>query len=291
MGQKLASRPVSLAHFDALLGFMRCSLWNDKVRQTLKMLSACGLILLLIGCNAPGGQTTTSGGVTLVVAPDHAQQGDMITLSGQAWHPSSKITLAFSLTSQQNNDAASLGTATADAQGQFTFVTIVPQAAKPGVWSIIVQGDVGQSASAFFTVEAGKATATSMTTETPVSTIIIATDTPQPTAAPTSAPTDTPQPVVNTNEPSSAPTLQVTWNGDQLQLSGGDWPAQEQVTISLSKTKDGKNATSLGELASNDQGQFSVSVAVPRQVRENWFVIASDASHRVITRITKANGD
>jgi hypothetical protein len=76
-----------------------------------------------------------------------------------------------------------------------------------------------------------------------------------------------------------------------VQLRGSDWPAQEQVTISLSKAKDGKNAISLGVLATNDQGLINVSVVVPKQVRESWYVIASDASHQVITRIPKANGD
>ena len=36
---------------------------------------------------------------------------------------------------------------------------------------------------------------------------------------------------------------------------------------------------------------FKVSVTVPKQVRENWYVIASDDSHRAIARIAKAKGD
>jgi hypothetical protein len=44
-------------------------------------------------------------------------------------------------------------------------------------------------------------------------------------------------------------------------------------------------------LATNDQGQFKVSVTVPKQVRDNWYLIASDDSHRVLVRIAKAKGD
>ena len=268
------------------------------MRQRLSMLGACGLALLLIGCNAPTGQTTTSGGVALAVSPNHAQRGQTITLSGQAWHPHSKITLAFSLTSQQSDNAASLGSTTADAQGQFTFVTLVPQAAKPGTWSIIVQGDVDQSASAFFTVEDGVAMAAAISTkatpassQTPLpSATLQPTSTPAP-PTPTSAPTNTPQPVLNTEQPSAPPVLETAWRGNQLELRGNGWPASEQVKISLSKEKNGNNAISLGVLATNDQGQFKVSVTVPKQVRDNWYLIASDDSHRVLVRIAKAKGD
>jgi hypothetical protein len=261
------------------------------------MLGAFGLALLLIGCNAPTGQTTTSGGVTLAVTPDHAQRGQTITLSGRAWHPHSKITLAFSLTSQQSDDDASLGSTTADEQGQFTFVTLVPQAAKPGTWSIIVQGDVDQSASAFFTVEDGVAmaaaiSATPTPTQTPVpSATPKPTTTPPPPPTPTFAPTNTPQPVLNTEQPSVPPVLQAVWRENKLELRGNGWPVSEQVKISLSKEKNGKNAISLGVLATNDQGQFKVSVTVPKQVRDNWYVIASDDSHRAIVRITRARDD
>ncbi len=267
------------------------------MRQRLRMLGAFGLALLLIGCNAPTGQTTTSGGVTLAVTPDHAQRGQTITLSGRAWHPHSKITLAFSLTSQQSDDDASLGSTTADEQGQFTFVTLVPQAAKPGTWSIIVQGDVDQSASAFFTVEDGVAmaaaiSATPAPTQTPVpSATPKPTTTPPPPPTATFAPTNTPQPVLNTEQPPAPPVLQAVWRENKLELRGNNWPASEQVKISLSKEKNGKNAISLGVLATNDQGQFKVSVTVPKQVRDNWYVIASDDSHRAIVRITRTRDD
>lgn len=235
----------------------------------------------------------------MTVTPDHAQRGQTITLSGRAWHPHSKITLAFSLTSQESDTAASLGTTNADAAGQFTFVTLVPQAAKPGTWSIIVQGDVDQSASAFFTVEDGVAMAAAISATAPPTPTQTPTPsaTPQPTATslppptPTSAPTHTPQPVLNTDKPAAPPTLQAVWRANKLELRGGGWPVSEQVKISLSKEKNGSNAISLGVLATNEQGQFKVSVTVPKQVRENWYVIASDDSHRAIARIARAKGD
>ena len=272
------------------------------------MLGACGVALLLIACNAPTGQTTTSGGVTFAVTPDHARQGETITLSGQSWRPHSKITLAFSLTSQLGDRSTGLGTTAADEQGRFTFVTIVPQAATPGTWSIIVQGDVDQSASAFFVVQTGdvteivaRPTATPAATDTP-----LPTQTPQPTdtlqppatatATATHIPTNTPKPTAPVNKPTAAPTLkaptlQATWHGNRLDLRGDGWPARERVKLSVSREKDGDNAIQVGVLGVNDKGQFNTTIKVPRQVRENWYVIASDGSQRVIARIAKDDGD
>jgi hypothetical protein len=97
--------------------------------------------------------------------------------------------------------------------------------------------------------------------------------------------------VLNTEQPPAPPALQAVWRENKLELRGNNWPASEQVKISLSKEKNGKNAISLGVLATNDQGQFKVSVTVPKQVRDNWYVIASDDSHRAIVRITRTKDD
>jgi hypothetical protein len=281
---------------------MNGSKWHAKVRQRLSLLGLVALALLLIGCNAPSGQTTTSGGVTLTVTPTHARRGEVITLSGQAWHPNSKITLAFSLTSQQSNDATRLGSTVSDAQGKFTFVAVVPQAAQPGVWSIIVQGDVDQSASAFFTVEDGPATAattstpvtpTPVPTETPSPTeLVLPTDTPVPTEPPMPTATSTSAPVAlsKADKPAAQPVLQAVWNANRLNVYGEGWPSGAQVQLMLSRREDGDGAVVLSTLKANDQGQFSILVALPRQAREGWFIIASDGSQRVAVRLTRAPG-
>ena len=239
----------------------------------------------------------------LNVSPNHAQRGQTITLSGQAWHPNSKITLAFSLTSQQSDTATSLGSTSADAQGQFSFVTLVPAAAKPGVWSIIVQGDVDQSASAFFTVEEGIALAAAESTLTPTQVptdpptltptgTSAPTDTPQPTATSSPAPTSTQPPTPTAGRADKPPQFQAAWQEkNTLELRGNGWPASEQVKIILSREKNGSNAISLGTLATNDHGEFRVTVTIPKQVRENWYVIANDDAHRIIVRLVKPKGD
>jgi hypothetical protein len=245
-------------------------------------------MLALVACSSPSGQNT-SGSQLLVAAPNRARQGDTFALKGQGWQPDSQVTLAFDVSGRQNNFATSLGNTKADAQGHFTFVSVVPRAAEPGVWSITAHGASSQSARASFTVLDGGDTTSKLsvkvtTTGTSVPTSVPATSTPRPPAA-------TPAPVVATKSPQQDLSFNVVWQGNNLHLTGSGWPANEEIKVSASKDSDGKGAVRLGVLGTDDQGQFDVSAKVPKGVKPNWYIILQDASHQVVAQIVGDGGD
>src|SRR5512141_1264768 len=128
---------------------------GDEVKGIRTTLAVCGMALVLAACSTASGQSTPGGAQGVVAIPTRARRGDTITLSGKNWRPNSQVTLAFSRTGVQDDVATDLGKATADSTGQFKFVTIVPQAAAPGEWTIGARADGDQNSTTSFTVLEG----------------------------------------------------------------------------------------------------------------------------------------
>jgi hypothetical protein len=242
-----------------------------------------------------------------MAVPDSARQGSTFTLTGANWQPHSKVTLAFNPTNSSSAKPVDLGVTTVDDQGHINFVTIVPSAATPGIWSIAARGDAStaqQEASASFTVLTTEATvAVTVAVEVPTNIPTLApTDTPQPTPAPTFTPipaatqtrprpTSTSRPATATPDSQSQPQLTGSVQGNTLKLSGTGWSAGQNVKIRSSKDQSGKDATSLGQAKVDDKGQFQFSVKLGKQVRDNAYIIVADNDHRVIARVVRGGGD
>ncbi len=249
-------------------------------------LAACGVVLASVACNAAPGLPTAGSGQLLAAFPDHVRQGDTITLSGQNWQPNSPVMLAINVLGNRDATATNLGTTKADAQGQFTFVSVVPQAAAPGVQTIVAHGDLNQIATASFTVLGGggitEGNAQTLISRSTTSEITSPTGTAVPLP---SVPTSTPERATNTPQPNVS--AKAVWHGDKLELSGSGWPVNAQIIVSVSQNKDGKGAVALGILGTNAQGQFDVVVKVPKDVHANWYIVLHDAIHTLITPIVK----
>ena len=241
-----------------------------------------------------------------MVAPDTARQGNTVTLTGANWQPHTKVTLAIHPTNQANGaEGISLGVTTADERGRLNFVSIVPSAATPGIWSIAARGDANapsQSASTSLTVLATDATAVSAMPSA------LATDTAEPpaTAAPTAtpaatataAPTVTPPPPTGTPPPETGvpsvqtqPTLQGNVQNGKLTLQGDGWSPGQIIRVRSSKDQSGKDVTWLGQTTADANGHFEFSAKLSKQVRDNAFIIVADDAHRLVARIIKGDGN
>lgn len=276
------------------------------------------MVLVLAACGTGIEPATPSRlASSVMVSPDHARQGDSITLAGVNWQPGVRVALAFERAGQ-GGEPVSLGMTTVDDQGQLSFVTIVPQAATPGVWNITATAaDSTQSAATPFTVAAPNVAASE--TIAPEATVAISTDTPVPTNTPVPptdppAPTNTDVPATETpastatpqpTSPPPAPTATVAppptdakppWlggnlRGNTLAVIGGRFAAGSKVRISVSKDKDGRAPVRLGEVTVNRDGKFDFSARLPRQARDFSYVVAEDRDRRVIAYIEKSKDD
>lgn len=100
------------------------------------------------------------------------------------------------------------------------------------------------------------------------------TPTPRPTDTPTPQPTDTPTPT-ETPEPTATPTVApptatptptrpltataVLTDNVNLRVTGSGWPPNSRLSISLSESPDGDEATLLGRVRTNRNGRFTFS--------------------------------
>lgn len=87
---------------------------------------------------------TTTGNAQIMVSPTGGLSGDITTVVGSGFQPSSRVSVEL--------DGTQLITATTDVSGQFTAQVTIPTSAQNGQRTVSATDSAGNTASAFFTV-------------------------------------------------------------------------------------------------------------------------------------------
>lgn len=170
----------------------------------------------------------------ITVAPEQLRQGDTLTVIGADWPAGISVTLELRPQGNTISSSLSLGSIAADAQGRFKFVSIAPQPATPGQWSITTHGGEPITiASVTLSVLSPEVSAPGETSTalppSPTTTNVAASATPvppTPTSTATPRPTKTSLPPTVTSTPTPQPPTPVVitdWRGDywnNMTLSG-----------------------------------------------------------------------
>ena len=170
----------------------------------------------------------------ITVAPEQLRQGDTLTVIGADWPAGISVTLELRPQGNAISASLSLGSIAADAQGRFKFVSIAPQPATPGQWSVTAHGGEPMNiASVTLSVLDSEVSAPGETSTalppSPTTTNVAASATPIPSTATSTAtprPTKTSLPPTVTSTPTTPPPTPVVitdWRGDywnNMTLSG-----------------------------------------------------------------------
>lgn len=138
---------------------------------------------------------------TVTAAPQQANPGDAVTISGQNWNPQEALTVA--ITSGQGGPTIASQPATADGGGNFSISITIPAGTQGGNYGINVTDTTNPNQTQYFS---NAITVNQQLTPTPQAT---ATDTPTPTPAAT--PIATPTPTESGNGSGSSNNGSMLW--------------------------------------------------------------------------------